>query len=121
MKDPLLTFHPLPFIFWARSQLKLEPGFAPLSMGQARTFFKKIRGKAENPPYRIAKFKEAFIRDLMSLSPDCEPEEKVRFRETLALQWKQFEEEYEQVREEELDARFSRFIWIESSGDETIH
>jgi len=121
MKDPLLTFHPLLFTFWARKQLKLKLGFAPLSIGQVRTFFKKIRGKTEKPPYRMAKFKEAFIGDLMSFSPERESGEEEQVRGTLAFQWKQFEEEYAQVREEELDERFSRFILIESSGEETIH
>ena len=121
MKDPLLTFHPLIFTFWARRQLELKLDFAPLSIGQVRTFFKKIRGKTGEPPYRMAGFKEVFIGDLMSVSPDREPGEEVQLRETLVLLWKQFEEEYARVREEELDERFSRFILIESSGDETIH
>ena len=121
MKDPLLTFHPFLFTFWARRQLKLNLGFAPLSIGQVRAFFKNIRGETEKPPYRIAQFKEVFIGDVMSVSPDRESGEEEQVRETLAFQWKQFEEEYAQVPEEELDERFSRFILIESSGDETIH
>ena len=121
IKDPLLTFHPLPFTFWARKQLKRKPGFAPLSIRQVRTFFIKLRGKAEQPPYRMAGFQEVFIRDMVSVSPDREPGEEVQLRETLALQWKHFEEEYAQVREEELDERFSRFILIKSPGDEILH
>jgi len=121
MKDPLLTFHPLLFTFWARRQLKLKPGFAPLSIKQVRTFFIKLRGKAEQPPYRMVGFQEVFIRDLVSVSPDREPGEEVQLRETLALQWKQFEEEYAQVPEEGLDKRFTRFVLIESSGDDAIH
>jgi predicted ArsR family transcriptional regulator len=57
----------------------------------------------------------------MSFPPERESGEEEQVRETLAFQWKQFEEEYAQVPEEELDERFSRFILIESSGDETIH
>jgi Family of unknown function (DUF6178) len=121
MTDPLLTFHPLFFTFWARRQLKLEQGFAPLSLRQVMAFFKKIRGKTGKPPYRMAGFREVFLRDLMSGSSDCEPGEERRIRETLALLWEQFVDEHARVREEELDARFSRFILIESPRDETLH
>jgi hypothetical protein len=121
MKDPLLTFYPLLFTFWARRLLKLKLGFAPLSIGQVRAFFKIIRGKTEEPPYRMAEFREVFIRDLMSVSPDSGSAEEGQLKETLALQWEQFEDEYARVREEELDERFSRFILIESPRDKTLH
>ncbi len=119
--DPLLIFHPLFFTFWARRQLKLEQGFAPLSLEQIRTFFKKIRGKTGKPPYRMAGFREVFIRDLMSGSSESEPGEERQIRETLALLWEQFVDEYAWVREEELDERFLRFILLESPIDETLH
>ncbi len=99
----------------------MQSRWAPLSIKQVRTFFIKLRGKAEQPPYRMVGFQEVFIRDLVSVSPDREPGEEVQLRETLALQWKQFEEEYAQVPEEGLDKRFTRFVLIESSGDDAIH
>ena len=121
MKDPLLTFHPILFSFWARKQLKLKPGLAPISVEQMRAFFGNIRGKTEQVPYRMAEYEEVFVKDLMSLSPECEPAEKTQLEETLTLLWKLFVDEYARVSVSELDERFSRFLFIESHRDETLH
>ena len=54
LKDPLLTFSPLLFTFWARRQLKLNPGFDALSLEETKIFFKLLRKKDKNPPYRLS-------------------------------------------------------------------
>jgi hypothetical protein len=69
----------------------------------------------------MAGSKEVFIRDLMSVSPDCKSGEEGQLRETLALQWEEFVDEYAQVSAESLDERFSRFILIESPRGDTLH
>jgi hypothetical protein len=121
MKDPLLTFHPIIFTYWARRQLKLKLGFAPLSIEQVRALFKKVRGKSEKPPYRMAGFRDVFIRDMMGVISEFGPDEKEKAKNTLGFEWQQFVDEYARVREEELDERFSRFILIESPPDKTLH
>jgi len=121
IKDPLFTFHPLLFTFWARRQLKLKPGFAPLTAAQMRNFFNIIRGRTVKPPYRMSRYKKIFLGDLLSAIQDRDSGEEGTFRETLSKLWALFADEYAWVPEEELDEKFTRFLLIESSRDVLLH
>jgi hypothetical protein len=119
--EPLLTFQPILFTYWARRQLRQEQGFAPLTREQARIFLNKLRGKTEKPPYRMTRFRKVFFTDLITDTASGEPDKEEQLIKTLELLWKQFVDEYAWVKEEDLDERFSRFILIETCNVETLH
>ena len=109
-KDPLFTFHSLLFNFWARKQLKIQPGFAPLSLDRVRDLFKFLRSGSQKPPYGMSGFKEVFVKDFMACAPDLEGADKAVLEETLGSLWDKFTEEYAMVGTADLDGRFLRFI-----------
>lgn len=110
IQGPLFTFHALPFTFWARQKLNLDPGFEPLLREQVKDFFRLIRGEGEEPPYRMSGLKGAFIKDLMSEASDFDEDNAGALEATLSLLWQEFSEEYAWVRTDDLDPRFARFI-----------
>jgi hypothetical protein len=109
-KDPLFTFHSLLFNFWARKQLKIQRGFAPLSLDRVRDLFKFLRSGSQKPPYGMPGFKEVFVKDFMACAPDLEGADKAVLEETLGILWDKFTEEYAMVGTADLDGRFLRFI-----------
>ena len=116
IKDPFLTFHPLLFNFWARRQLRFEPGFATLSLEQVRDLFRLLRAKSKKPPYRMPGFKDMFIEAFMSYASDLEPHDRPLLKETLSMLWEKFLAEYAWVATADLDERFARFILIRPSS-----
>jgi hypothetical protein len=110
-QDPLFTFHTLLFNYWARKQLGLSPGFAPLSLDQVRDLFRLLRSDAQKPPFGMPGFKEVFVKDLMACAPDFESaDQQAILEETLGILWDKFTEEYALVGTADLDGRFLRFI-----------
>jgi hypothetical protein len=110
-KDPLFTFHGLLFNYWARKQLALPPGFAPLSLGQVRDLFRLLRSDAQKPPFGMPGFKEVFVKDLLACAPDFESADQLTLlKDTLEILWDKFTEEYALVGTADLDGRFLRFI-----------
>lgn len=116
IRDPLLTFHPLVFNFWARHVLGVEPGFASLALEEVRDFFRIIRGAAQKPPFSKSEFKSVFIRDMMALAAYTEHEAASRLEETLSILWEGFLDEYAWVATADVDDRFSKFILIRPSS-----
>ena len=116
IKGPSFNFHPLLFNFWARKQLSLDPGFAPLSLEQVRDFFRLLRAGSPGPPYRMPGFRDIFIKDFTSFIPDIELEDARILKETLSLLWQGFFEEYAFVATAELDGRFIKFILTRPSS-----
>ncbi|MFC1867364.1 DUF6178 family protein [Thermodesulfobacteriota bacterium] len=112
LTDPLMSFHPVFFNFWARGKLKLKQGFAPLSLEQVKDFFRLIRGKEKTPPFRMPGFAGIFVTDFMSYVTGLKPDETILLKETLAMIWQKFSEEYALVETADLDARFTKFIQI---------
>ena len=117
LKDPLLTFHPFLFNFWARSHLKIEPGISPLSIKQIKELFRLLRIGEKRPPYRMADFKESFIRDLMSYHTKAAPDDAPLLEDSLSILWHEFSEEYARVEVSDLDARFTKFFMIVPNPD----
>ena len=116
IKDPLLSFHPLLFNFWARRQLRFEPGFATLSLEQVRDLFRLLRAKSKKPPYQMPGFKDIFIEAFMSYASDLEPHDRPLLKETLFMLWEKFLAEYAWVATADLDERFARFVLIRPSS-----
>ncbi len=112
LKDPLLTFHPILFNFWACRQLGLEQHFTPLSLDQVKDFFALLRKNEKKPPYRMRAFKETFIRDLFSGEEGLSPGDGTLLKDTLSLLWKEFQDEYALVRLEDLDRRYTKYLLI---------
>lgn len=112
MDSPELTFRPILFNLWSRLLLDLQPSFSGLSLEQAKTLFLRLRAGGEKPPYEMPGFEKTFVRDFMSYAPDAEPEAASILWDTLSLIWHEFREEYEWVILDDLDARYSKFIWI---------
>lgn len=115
-KDPLLTFHPFLFNYWANLQLKLDPGFAVLSLEQAKDLFGLLRAGDQHTPFQMLGFEKIFIEDFMSYASEFEPDSAHQLSEILSILWQQFVEEYAGVAINDLDARFSKFILIESDS-----
>ena len=107
-----VTFHPFFFNLWGRRILKLKPSFSGLSLSQARRLFRRLREGSSAPPYTMPGFEKIFVSDLMSYVADADPEAASILRETLALIWQEFYEEYKQVSISDLDGRYSKYIII---------
>jgi hypothetical protein len=115
MESPELTFRPILFNLWSRILLDLEPSFRGLSVEQAKTLLQRLRTGSEKPPFEMPGFEEIFIKDVMFYAPDADPEAASILRDTLSVIWHEFQEEYEWVDLDNLDARYSKFISILSS------
>jgi len=107
------TFHPLLFNPWARRILGHEPSISPLTRKEAVTFFLRIREKESTPPYRMAHYREVFISDFMAGTQDLSQKEQSILRETLNHIWEDFVNLYENVKEADINGRFSPYLLIE--------
>ena len=61
-KELQVTFSALIFTYWARQELKLDPGFEPLTGDQVSDLFRKIRKAEKGPPYRLADQEKVFVQ-----------------------------------------------------------
>ena len=111
--DTQSTFHRLLFNLWARRLLNLESCFSSISADQAKAFFGHLRAGEEAPPYKMAKFKDIFIKDFMACDPDIGSELSANLEDALSLVWQEFAEEYEGVATGDLKGIFTKFVSIE--------
>jgi hypothetical protein len=109
-QDPLFTFQALILNFWARQQLKIEPGFAPLSLDEVTRFFRLIRADSEGPPFATNAFREIFLAEMAACGGDFDPETTEALRQALSMVWDNFTEEYAWVATADLDGRYLKFI-----------
>lgn len=109
------TFHPLFFNRWARSILGQEAKPHPLTVEEARQFFRIVRHGQPSPPYRMDTFREQFISAFMKGAYDYSETARNSLKEALIFIWDLFCEEYEYVGEEHLDGRYSPYLLITSS------
>ena len=114
VRDPLFTFHPMVFNLWARIQMGFKPGFSPLSLDQAKAFFRHLRANEESAPYRMPGFADRFVADLTAYASVPQFERIGDLEETLSLLWQNFVEEYAWVSVSELDERFMTFLRVRS-------
>ncbi|MCX7816469.1 MAG: DUF6178 family protein [Syntrophales bacterium] len=109
------TFYPLIFNRWARSILGKKAKEDPLSIEEAQQFFRIVRKGQSAPPYRMDEFREHFITALMEGAYEYSEMEKNSLKDALNFIWNIFCEEYENIREEHLDSRYSPYLLIASS------
>jgi hypothetical protein len=113
--DPLMTFHTLMFHSWAIKKLNLGQDFTPLSLGQARDFFRLIRGNEKSSPYKMSASRQGFMDYFISLAKGIEPDDKALLQRALEDIWEGFVEEYALLDLSLLDPRFTKYIIIDSS------
>jgi len=109
------TFHPLLFTMWARKILNLAPSLEGISLNQARAFFRFLRSGDKRAPYRMAAYEDVFVNDIMAAAAEGDAAAAATLKDTLALIWQGFCQEYEQVPLNALDRRFSPYIAIRPS------
>ncbi|MBN2124873.1 MAG: hypothetical protein JW821_11310 [Deltaproteobacteria bacterium] len=119
LRSPELTYRPLLFNLWARSLLEMEPSFRAIPLEKAKTLFQRLRGESTSPPYRMAEFKAGFVQGLLSHLSDADSESGMNLKETLSSTWEDFQEEYAWVSPDQLDPRYSRFLWFVHRGGGT--
>jgi hypothetical protein len=112
VKDPLLTFHPLVFNLWARTQVGLEPGFGPLVLEEVRALFLRLRGEEESAPFRMPGFGTVFMGDTMAYASGFDSGAVKRLEEILSLLWDDFVDEYAWISISQLDERFLKFFLV---------
>jgi len=110
-----LTFYNILFTYWAHGVLERAGSVAPLGMEDARALFKRLRSKDSRMPYRMRGYKQKFVDYFLVDSPVLEQEEKRVLAQTLALLWEEFRQEYQWIKTEDLDPRFSKFVRIRPS------
>jgi hypothetical protein len=110
-REDLTCFHLL-FTFWARRRLGIEPGFAPIMPEQARAFFEILREGETAPPYRMARFREGFIEDMLGLATALQEDLRAALREELSAIWEEFRSEYEEVPPADTDMKHNPFLLI---------
>ena len=108
-----LTFQPMLFNLWARRLLDLDPGFSAISEDEAKAFFSRLRAGETGPPFRMSDFEDIFIHDFMTFASGFELRLREELKNALSVVWQHFSEEYERVPTQDLEGRFSKFIFIE--------
>ena len=63
-------------------------------------------------PARSAGYQDVFIKDLVAKVPDLKTDDADLLKESLAIIWQQFVDEYALVEIDELDVRFTKFLLI---------
>jgi len=121
IKSQEITFHSLIFNLWGRLLLKMVPSFSGLSLQQAKNLFHMLRAGSSKPPYGMPGFEEVFIQDFMAYASNSEPEAASMLKETLALIWQEFQNEYQWISVNDLDGRYSKYITIVTSSEVTLH
>lgn len=111
-QTPGLAVHSLLFTLWARQMLDLKPSLEGISLKQTKRFFRLLRAGDKSPPYQMLGFEEAFVKGFMAAAPGFDTREAATLKDTLSLLWQEFCQEYERVRIDALDARFSKYILI---------
>jgi Family of unknown function (DUF6178) len=107
-----VTFSSLIFTYWARQELKIDPGFGPLAGDQVRNLFKIIRKGEKKPPYRLVDHEKVFIQTFSGYASSLNAVGEMNWRETLSHLWQGFREEYALVKAADLDPKFVRYMLV---------
>jgi len=111
------TAHALIMTFWARRVLKIEPGFSPLSTGQARSFFEHLRKGEPGAPFHMPGAEDLFVAEMTAYLADGSADRTRTLAGALSILWNRFREEYETVPSTALQGRYSRFIAISEPSE----
>jgi hypothetical protein len=108
-----LTCFLLLFTFWARKRLGLEPGFSDITPDEARSLFAVLREGEPGPPYRMDRFKDVFVEEMLACAEELPGDLRATLREELASAWDDFREEYEEVPPADTDMKHNPFLLIQ--------
>ncbi|HNU85015.1 MAG: DUF6178 family protein [Pseudomonadota bacterium] len=110
-RDDLTCFHLL-LTFWARMHLGLEPGFEAIRPDEARSLFASLREGETTPPYRMARFEDVFVEEMLAFAEGLPGDLRATLREELASIWDEFRSEYEEVPPADTDMKHNPFLLI---------
>ncbi len=110
-KDIDITFYQVIFTFWIRSLCGLKPELTAFFLDEAKAAFSTLRQGESSPPYKMAGFKDEFIKGLTSLAK-ISGDDGAILENTLSLIWDEFAEEYTMIDTDDLEPRYSRFVMI---------
>ncbi len=102
---------------WARGQLGFEREFSPLSLSEARRLFTILKGGASRKNWLRKDFRSQFVDYFTAGAAANGPTPDENLRRALSEIWDEFRDEYSDVSAVDLDARFSRLLVIEPSGE----
>jgi hypothetical protein len=110
-REDLTCFHLL-FTFWARRRLGLEPGFSAITPTEARAFFAILRKGETVPPYKMERYREVFLEDMLGLASELPGDHRAALREELSKIWEEFVDEYKDVPRGDTDMKHNPFLLI---------
>jgi len=110
-----ITFYNVLFTCWAHDVLGETRSLSPLGMQDTRALFTRLRSKDSKMPYRMMGYKQRFIDYFLIDTLSLDQEEEEILAQTLASLWEEFRKEYQWIKAEDLDPRFSKFIRIRPS------
>ncbi len=110
-REDLTCFHFL-FTFWARRRLGIEPGFAPVVPEEARAFFTILREGETASPYRMTRYRNVFLEDMLGLASTLPDNLRTALQEELSNIWADFRTEYEEVPPADTDMKHTPFLII---------
>jgi hypothetical protein len=107
-----LTFFHFLFTSWARRRLGIEPGFAPVVPEEARAFFTILREGETAPPYRMTRYRDVFLEDMLGFASALPDNLRTALQEELSNIWADFRAEYEEVPPADTDMKHTPFLII---------
>ena len=110
-REDLTCFHFL-FTYWTRLRLGLEPGFEAIMPDEARAIFAILRTGEKAHPYRMARYREVFIEDMLRFASGLPDDLRVSLKEELENIWEDFVEEYKDVPPDDTDMKHNAFLII---------
>jgi hypothetical protein len=102
---------------WARGQLGFERKFSPLSLSEAQRLFTILKGGASRKNWLRKNFRSQFVDYFTAGAAANSPAPNRNLRRVLSEIWDEFRDEYSDVSAVDIDARFSRLLVIEPSGE----
>jgi hypothetical protein len=102
---------------WARDQLCLEREFSPLALGEAQRLFAILKGGASRRNWVRKDFRSRFIDFYTGGENAINGEQGRHLQRILSEVWDEFLDEYRDIGASDLDARFSRLLVMEPSGE----
>jgi hypothetical protein len=114
---PEITAQALLITLWARAELGLESKFSVLPLVEAQRLLSILKGGASRRKWLRKDFRGQFTRFFTAGARFSGSEPDRNLREALWDIWDEFRDEYRDISALDLDARFSRLIVIEPSGE----
>lgn len=103
------------FTRWAKDFLGHGPRYTPLEVEEARNLLDKLREGESSPPYKMERYRDAFVKHYEAFAHFMAEEDRNLLLETLSQLWDEFSEEYQWIDSSAIDPRFTKFLKIRLS------